>query len=146
MSYRGLGQEKYVPGQVGFLTSRRGRVPRIQRMVEAGVAPYIEHGSYITGAPDIVRFGYDPYRGIMGCSGLGQSTITDFMCSQTAASKSWRERLDEGLSSGAQAAMLGAAAAGLLGALLKRPIFAVAVGAGVGFAAHVVWTAPVAAS
>ena len=78
MSYSrpGLGQSKSVPGQVAFMTSHSGRVPRIQRMFEAGVAPYIEHGSYITGEPDIVRYSYDPYRGIMGC-GMGDVLVHD---------------------------------------------------------------------
>lgn len=147
MSYRrtGLGS-KYIPGQVDFMSSRTGRVPRLQRMFEAGYAPYIEHGSYITGEPDIIQYGYDRYRGMLGgCSGVGD-VVSEYLCNQTAASQSWRERLAEGLSAGAQAATLGAAAAGLLGGLIKRPLLGAAVGAAVGFAAHVVWTGPAAAS
>jgi len=145
VSYRRAGLSgKYVPGQVDFMSSRTGRVPRLQRMYESGYAPYIEHGSYATGAPDIVRYGYDPYRGMLGC-GMGD-VVTDYLCAQTEASKSWRDRLSDGLSAGAQAAMLGAAAAGLLGGIIKRPLLGAAAGAALGFAAHVVWTAPVAAS
>jgi len=42
--------------------------PDFQRLREAGlpIAPYIEHGSWTTGEPDIMRYGLDPYRGIMG--------------------------------------------------------------------------------
>jgi hypothetical protein len=71
MSYRRplrpLGQV-YVPGQINFMTSPTGRVPWIQRSIETGwPSPgIIEHGSYMTGEPDIVQFGYDRYKGIMG--------------------------------------------------------------------------------
>jgi hypothetical protein len=71
MSYSHLGQAKWVPGQISFSTTPTGRLPNVQRLREAGlpIAPYIEHGSYATGQPAIMRFGLDPYRGIMG---LGQ--------------------------------------------------------------------------
>lgn len=80
MSYsrrRGLGQAKVVPGQISFATLPQGRtsLPSLQPLVEAGlpIAPYIEHGSYETGEPAIMRYGLDPYRGIMGLGsdGLG---------------------------------------------------------------------------
>lgn len=80
MSYRrpltrpALGQA-YVPGQINFMSSPTGRVPWIQRSIETGwPSPgIIEHGSYMTGQPDIVQFGYDPYRGIMGLGAIPTS-------------------------------------------------------------------------
>lgn len=78
MSYKGLGQAKWVPGQISFASLPQGRtgLPSVQPLLEAGlpIAPYIEHGSFTTGEPAIMRYGLDPYRGIMGtddCSGLG---------------------------------------------------------------------------
>jgi len=73
MSYRGLGQAKIVPGQINFATLPAGRtsLPNLDPLVQAGlpIAPYIEHGSWETGEPSIMRYGLDPYRGIMGLSG-----------------------------------------------------------------------------
>lgn len=65
MSYS-LGQAKLVPGQISFATTPSGRIPSLQPLVEAGLpyAPYIEHGSWVTGQPDIARYGRDPYRGL----------------------------------------------------------------------------------
>lgn len=61
-----LGQAKLVPGQIHFQTTRTGRIPSLQPLIEAGlpIAPYIEHGSYATGQPSIMRYGLDPYRGL----------------------------------------------------------------------------------
>lgn len=70
MSYRGLGQAKIVPGQINFSTLPAGRTSfsSLEPLVRAGlpIAPYIEHGSWETGEPSIMRYGLDPYRGIMG--------------------------------------------------------------------------------
>lgn len=65
MSYS-LGQAKWIPGQIHFATTKTGRLPNVQPLIEAGLpyAPYIEHGSYTTGMPDIARYGRDPYRGL----------------------------------------------------------------------------------
>lgn len=74
MSYS-LGQAKWIPGQIHFATTRTGRLPSVQKLREADLpyAPYIEHGSFVTGQPDIARYGRDPYRGISGPVGyLGQ--------------------------------------------------------------------------
>jgi len=69
----GLGQAKGVPGQLSFAALPPGVTapPNFQRLQEAGlpIAPYIEHGSWVTGEPDIMRYGLDPYRGIMGLGG-----------------------------------------------------------------------------
>lgn len=77
MSYS-LGQAKWVPGQISFASLPQGRagLPSVQPLLEAGlpIAPYVEHGSFATGQPAIMRYGLDPYRGIMGtdASGVGQ--------------------------------------------------------------------------
>ncbi len=69
MSYS-LGQAKWVPGQISFASLPAGRtgLPSVQPLLEAGlpIAPYVEHGSFTTGEPAIMRYGLDPYRGIMG--------------------------------------------------------------------------------
>lgn len=74
MSYAGLGQAKIVPGQINFSALPAGRtsLPNLEPLVRAGmpIAPYIEHGSWETGEPDIMRYGLDPYRGIMGLGRL----------------------------------------------------------------------------
>lgn len=74
MSYAGLGQAKVVPGQINFATLPAGQtaLPNLEPLVRAGlpIAPYIEHGSWETGQPDIMRYGLDPYRGIMGLGSI----------------------------------------------------------------------------
>lgn len=144
MSYRrarrrqGLGQAKLVPGQINFMTTPTGRLPSLQPLVEAGlpIAPYIEHGSYITGEPDIMRYGLDPYRGIMG---LGQ--LTEFACDQTAAAALYRQNLAAALSAGGKAALVGGAFAGLIGVATKRFWLAALGGAGASWASFTIWTA-----
>lgn len=66
MSYAGMGQAKWIPGQISFMTAPTGRLPSVQPLIEAGLpyAPYIEHGSWAGGQPDIARYGRDPYRGL----------------------------------------------------------------------------------
>jgi len=56
---------KLIPGQENLLVPF---IPGPQKLIEQGLpyAPYIEHGSYATGQPDIARYGRDPYRGMMG--------------------------------------------------------------------------------
>ena len=65
MSYA-LGQAKLMPGQISFATTRTGKIRTVQPLLEAGlpIAPYIEHGSWVTGEPNIMRYGRDPYRGL----------------------------------------------------------------------------------
>lgn len=72
MSYA-LGS-KLVPGQHNLLIPD---LPSPQRLIEPGLpyAPYIEHGSWATGRPDIARYGRDPYRGLAG--GLGQMSAEE---------------------------------------------------------------------
>ena len=172
MSYS-LGQAKWIPGQIDFTTTRTGRLPSVQPLIEAGLpyAPYIEHGSWITGRPDIARYGRDPYRGI---SGLGAQvintdmparrmrrpkfkpmrymslrpraamgdTLTDWACDSQQFAQSWSERLNTSLNVGTQAAVLGAGVAGFVGAILGRPVLGMAVGAAIGWGTHGIWTAP----
>jgi hypothetical protein len=164
MSYarRGLGQAKIVPGQISFQTLPEGRsgFPSLQPLVDAGlpIAPYIEHGSWETGQPDIMRYGLDPYRGIMGlgqapyvrCGGphlypqpaLGQ-LLTGSLCDPTTVSRAFQTRLTGALNAGSQAALVGGAVAGLVGAIAgKRSMLLGAVaGAAVGWTANLVWTA-----
>jgi len=80
MSYA-LGT-KLVPGQIAFQTTRTGRLPSLQPLIEAGLpyAPYIEHGSWTTGRPDIARYGRDPYRGLGDAPRLSEEAART-MCS-----------------------------------------------------------------
>ena len=44
MSYRatgrhGMGQAKFLPGQINFMTTTTGRIPSLQPLVEAGLPP-----------------------------------------------------------------------------------------------------------
>lgn len=139
MSYAGMGQAKWVPGQISFMTTPTGRLPSVQPLVEAGlpIAPYIEHGSYDMGYPAIMRYGRDPYRG------LGVGPLTEAACSSTEFAQAWRTRLNDGLNTAAVAAVLGGAAAGAIGGVTGRMILGAVIGAAVGYGAHAVWTAPV---
>jgi len=75
--------------------------------------------------------------------GMGD-TLTDWACDQAAHNASWQERMSAGINTGAQAALVGGLAAGLLGALIKRPIFGAVAGGVTAWAAHYIWTAPIA--
>lgn len=149
---RGLGQAKLVPGQINFQTTRTGRIPSLQPLIEAGlpIAPYIEHGSWMTGEPDIMRYGLDPYRGIMGLGAtprrrrrrngqLGQ-LLTEYACDSSAAAASWHARVTQAISAGGKAAVVGGAAAALLGVFTKRPLIAALGGAGLTWAFYATWT------
>lgn len=175
MSYaRGLGQAKIVPGQISFQTLPEGRsgFPSLDPLVRAGlpIAPYIEHGSWETGQPDIMRYGLDPYRGIMGLGGevpdwmvretrrnldllgvprqrrsgaaLGQ-LLTSTVCDPTSVSAAFQTRLTGALNAGSQAALVGGAVAGVVGAIAGRrsPLIGAVAGAVVGWTANLVWTA-----
>lgn len=77
LRWPGLGQAKWIPGQISFASLPPGHtsLPSLQPLVEAGlpIAPYIEHGSFETGEPAIMRYGRDPYRG------LGQDQEREFL-------------------------------------------------------------------
>lgn len=209
-----LGQgSKLVPGQIAFRTTRTGKIPQLQPLIEAGLppAPYIEHGSYETGQPPIMRYGRDPYRGLFGVeeshmgymirargrelavdswkeagqlglrvakriqspaqvshaatgapvavihpsgrvvpasgaaaatSGLG-GTLTSWACDEERLAASWRDKLDEGLSTGAQAALVGGVLSGLISGFLGRPVLGAVVGGTASWATYAIWTAPV---
>lgn len=79
------------------------------------------------------------YQGAM--YGLGD-ILTDMACSETQLARSWRERNNATLSAGTQAVIVSAAAAGLLGAMVKKPALGALVGAAIGWAGYAVWTAP----
>ena len=171
MSYahRGLGQAKIVPGQISFQTLPEGRsgFPSLQPLIDAGlpIAPYIEHGSWAAGTPDIMRYGRDPYRGIMGLgrtpniigtrgpewqrlraerrqAGLGQ-LLTGSLCDPTSVSTAFQTRLTSALNAGSQAALAGGVVAGLVGAIAgkKSPIIGAVAGGIIGWTANLVWTA-----
>jgi len=74
-------------------------------------------------------------------SGLGDA-LTDWACSNQQFVQDWRGRVNAGLDVGTQAAVAGAAIAGLIGGLIKRPLLGAAVGAAVGWGTHAIWTAP----
>ena len=155
MSYsRGLGQAKIVPGQISFQTLPEGRsgFPSLQPLIDAGlpIAPYIEHGSWETGQPDIMRYGLDPYRGIMGlgCCGAPQGAalgqlLTGSLCDPTTVSAAFQTRLTGALNAGSQAALVGGAVAGVVGAIAGKhsALVGAVAGALVGWTANLVWTA-----
>ena len=64
---------KLVPGQLNYLALPPGQTAPfdVAALQRAGlpIAPYIEHGSWETGQPDIMFYGRDPYRGVMGMYG-----------------------------------------------------------------------------
>jgi len=138
MSYGGMGQAKWVPGQISFMTTPTGRLPSVQPLLEAGLplAPYVEHGSFATGTPAVMRYGRDPYRG------LGVGPLTEAACSSSDFAQAWRQRLNDGLNTAAVAAVLGGAAAGAVGGVTGRILLGAVFGAAIGFAANAVWTAP----
>lgn len=73
--------------------------------------------------------------------GVGD-TLTDWACESQSFAQSWAQRVNDSLNTGTQAAALGAGIAGLLGAVVKRPLLGAAVGAAVGWGTHAIWTAP----
>jgi hypothetical protein len=161
MSYRrrGLGQNigKQVPGQVNFLS------PELAYLQTPG---YVEHGSWITGAPDIIAWSRPegaglhgerllcggpyrypqpwldtPSRGVRPGDGLGQ-TLTDLACSGSALNASWTTRTRDALGAGLQAAIAAGIAAGAIGAVSKRPAIGAVAGLVLAYGAFKTWTAP----
>jgi len=78
-------------------------------------------------------------------SGLGD-VLTDIACDSTTFAQNWKTRLNDTISTGGQAALLGGGVAGLIGALMGRPIVGMIIGAGAAWTAHAIWTAPLAPS
>ena len=141
MSYRrrGLGQYigKQIPGQVNLLDPEGS----YREFYHPG---YIEHGSWVTGAPDVVAWEPPEGAGLQMFStapGLGQ-ILTDFACSGSALNASWTTRTQSTLNAAAQAAIAGGIVAGIAGGLSKKPALGAALGAALAFGVFKVWTAP----
>ena len=94
---------KLVPGQLNYLALPPGQTAPfdVGALQRAGlpIAPYIEHGSWQTGQPDIMFYGRDPYRGVMGMygnyvtlNGLGNTAAE----SVTVSVASVQNRLNQG--------------------------------------------------
>lgn len=131
---RGLGQAKIVPGQVNFLAVRESYLP-------FRTPGYIEHGSWVTGAPDVVA--WDRPERFNPMSGLGQS-LTDFACSGSALNASWQARSRDQLAAAAQATVAAGLVAGVVGGLSKKPALGALGGALLAYGVFKVWTAPYA--
>lgn len=158
---------KLVPGQLNFAALPPGQTAPfdVGALQRAGlpIAPYIEHGSWVTGEPDIMAYGRDPYRGLMGTPMrtrprlrldrnqgnyvfpgrryasqplLGVGTVSEYLCSDTQVAKQWKERTDGILRDSALVATSGAVVAGVLGAVLGRPVLGAVVGGVVGYLLH----------
>lgn len=95
-----------------------------------------------TGAPIAVVYPTGRVQPVDGVSGLGD-TLTSWACDEERLAASWREKLDEGMSTGAQAALVGGAVSGLISGFLGRPVFGAIVGAASSWAVYAVWTAPI---
>jgi hypothetical protein len=116
-----LGQAKLLPGQIAFSTTPTGKLRSLQPLIEAGlpIAPYIEHGSWATGRPAIMRYGRDPYRG------LGQDRAQEAVTE--VVSETVRRTVAPGLMIGTGAVV--GAAAGIAGGLLGKTILGGLLGA-----------------
>lgn len=137
MSYA-LGQAKWIPGQISFMTTPSGRLPSVQPLIEAGLpyAPYIEHGSWVTGEPDIARYGRDPYRGL----GSGSSVEMAADEGRRLATEAIQRYAPPTVLIGTSIAA--GAAGGLVGGLLGRSVIGTLLGAaGGGGIGYLVWKA-----
>lgn len=136
MSYRrsGMGQAKIVPGQVNFLDPQASYEP-------FQTPGYIEHGSWVTGAPDVVAWSPPDRGGLWQRGGLGQ-LLTDFACSGSALNASWTTRTRDTLSAAGQAAVVAGVVAGVLGGVSKKPLLGAAAGGALSLLVFKVWTAP----
>lgn len=140
MTYRrrALGQYigKQIPGQVNFLSPELAYLP---------TPGYVEHGSWVTGAPDVVQWALPEGAGLYRGRGpaLGQ-LLTDLTCSGTALNASWTARTRDTINAGLQAAVVAGLGAGVIGALSKKPLIGGIAGAAIAFGAFRTWTAPYA--
>lgn len=75
-------------------------------------------------------------------AGLGSGILTDTFCNRPEYADAWRRRLNAGLDAAAVAAVGGGVAAGLLGGFIGRPLISAAIGAALGYGAHVIWAGP----
>ena len=133
MSYA-LGQAKLTPGQIAFATTRTGKIRTVQPLLEAGlpIAPYIEHGSWVTGEPNIMRYGRDPYRG------LGQEVEVAPEDVVEVVTETVRRVIAPGLmiSTGAVVGAAAGVAGGLLGKALLGGLIGAAGGGFLGYLAY----------
>jgi hypothetical protein len=124
--FSGLGQAKIIPGIMtpSYMYPGAPTPADYQRLREAGlpIAPYIEHGSYARGLPPIMRYGLDPYRGIMG---LGQTVDEAAEEVRTRGTGLARDLLSSPIAIGL--------AAGAVGGLLGRSVLGALAGGAVGF-------------
>lgn len=74
-------------------------------------------------------------------AGMGQ-ILTDFACSGSALNASWVTRTQGVLAAALQAAAVGGAVAGVVGAVSKKPAVGAAAGAVLAYGVFKVWTAP----
>lgn len=125
------------------LARRTGRVAHIHRAVGS---PRGHIGFEVGPLLAIVApNGAMEYQGAIG--GMGD-ILTDMACSDTHIARTWRDRNNATIAAGTQAAIVGAAAAGLVGAIIgprgggKAPILGALAGAAIGWAGYAVWTAP----
>lgn len=163
---------KLIPGQYNFLALPPGQsAPFSQEALQrAGmpIAPYIEHGSWETGQPDIMMYGRDPYRGLMGAPMrrvrqrqprldrnqgnyyfpghryaqqplLGVGTMTEYLCSDTQVAQECAAKRDDTMKTSMLVAAGASVVAGLVGALLKRPILGAVAGGVAGGLLHMTW-------
>lgn len=120
----GLGQAKIIPGIMtpSYMYPGAPTPADYQRLREAGlpIAPYIEHGSYARGIPPIMRYGLDPYRGI-----LGQTVDEVAEEARERGTGLLRDVLGSPIAIGI--------AAGLAGGILGRSLLGAAAGGAIGF-------------
>jgi hypothetical protein len=92
----------------------------------------------------VVSYGRSGYsvRFNQSLRGLGD-VLTDWACSRDESRVQAQQTVAAGMSTGAQAALAGGLAAGLIGAILKRPVLGAVVGGLTGWGAHAVWTADI---
>lgn len=160
---------KLVPGQLNFLALPPGQTAPFDygALQRAGLpaAPYIEHGSWETGQPDLMMYGRDPYRGMMGIPMrtrqprldrnqgnyvfeghryasqplLGVGTIQEYVCSDTQAAVECAVRRDTTMRTSMFVAAGASIVAGLIGSLVQRPALGALAGGLAGGLLHMTW-------
>jgi hypothetical protein len=116
---------KLIPGQENLLVPF---IPGPQKLIEQGLpyAPYIEHGSWVTGQPDIARYGRDPYRGIAGL-GVDPDQLQQQSSEAVAEARQvMREKLP--MVTLATTGVLAGLAGGLAGSLISKSFLGTIVG------------------
>jgi hypothetical protein len=131
----GLGQTYYSRGvrghrPVGLGQTYYTRGRRSHRPIGLGC---------ITGSPPLAPSLFDQRR---SGAALGQ-LLTSTVCDPTSVSRAFQDRLTGALNAGSQAALVGGAAAGVVGAVAgkRSAVIGAVLGAVVGWTANLVWTA-----